>query len=198
MSFHTTPQTDMFRALFDALPASLFVVDRDVIIREANETARQLFSDSEMTFLKRRAGEALNCIHATQTALGCGHAAECRECIIRDSVTEAFQGRRVVRRRAKLEWVRNGQITPIYALITASPFLFEGESLGLLVIEDIGEIAELQRLIPICSICKKVRDDKEAWLRIETYMKELWDVDCSHSLCPECLKNELAKLADRR
>jgi hypothetical protein len=112
-------------------------------------------------------------------------------------VASAFQGKRVERRRAKLEWVRSGQITPIYALITASPFVFDGQALGLLIIEDISEIAELQRMIPICSICKKVRDDKEAWLRIETYLKDHWDVDFTHGLCPECFEREMAKLDDQ-
>jgi hypothetical protein len=62
------------------------------------------------------------------------------------------------------------------------------------VIEDISEIAELQRMIPICCICKKVRDDKESWFRIETYFKENWDVDFSHGLCPECYKIEMDRL----
>jgi hypothetical protein len=192
-----TERPDMFRTLFDALPASVFVVDQDVRIQMVNQTARGFFTDDENTFLKRRAGGALNCIHATETALGCGHAGACRRCIIREAVTNAFQGKRVVRRRTKLEWVSNGRVTPIYALITANPFVFEGEALALLIIEDISEIAELQRMIPICSICKKVRDDKEAWQRIETYLKEHWDVDFTHGLCPECYEEEMAKLGKK-
>ena len=64
----------------------------------------------------------------------------------------------------------------------------------LLVIEDISEIAELQRMIPICSICKKVRDDKKSWFRLEAYFKDHWDVDFSHGYCPECYKSEMEKI----
>ena len=82
----------------------------------------------------------------------------------------------------------------LYVLVTASPFKYQGRSLALLVIEDISELAELWRMIPICSICGKVRDDQESWMRIESYFKEHWDVDFSHSLCPSCLDAEMHKM----
>ncbi len=65
------------------------------------------------------------------------------------------------------------------------------------MVEDISEIAELRRLIPICSVCKKVRDDTESWQRLESYFKDHWDVDFTHGLCPDCHKVELTKLKDR-
>lgn len=107
---------------------------------------------------------------------------------------EAFQGNRVVRRRTKMELIHFRNTIDIYALITASPFSFQDRPLVLLVIEDISEIAELQRMIPICSICKKVRDDKEAWMQVEAYFKNNWDVDFSHGYCPDCLKKEMNKM----
>jgi hypothetical protein len=143
--------------------------------------------------LKRRGGEVLNCLHATDVPEGCGRAPLCKACVIRNSVTEAFQGNRVVRRRKKLEILREGHKTEIYALITASPFYYKKRPLALLVIEDISEIAELQRMIPVCSICKKVRDDQKSWSRFEAYFKEHWDVDFSHGYCPECFKKEMDK-----
>ena len=71
---------------------------------------------------------------------------------------------------------------------------YKGKDYILLVIEDISEIAELQRMIPICSICHKVRGEKETWGQIEAYFKEHWDVDFSHSLCPDCYQEEWDKL----
>ena len=50
----------------------------------------------------------------------------------------------------------------------------------------IDEIQVLKRLIPICSSCKKIRDDKGYWTEIETYMKEHGDLAFSHGICPEC------------
>ncbi|MFO7554162.1 MAG: PAS domain-containing protein [Desulfobacterales bacterium] len=186
--------TDILRSAFDAIPSFIFVVDNDVRIQDYNAAAAELLLLQRSAVLKRRGGEVLNCLHAADVPEGCGRAPLCKDCVIRNSVAEAFQGNRVVRRRKKLEILRDGNKIEIYALITASPFYYKKRLLVLLVIEDISEIAELQRMIPICSICKKVRDDKKSWFRLEAYFKDHWDVDFSHSYCPECYKSEMEKI----
>lgn len=103
-------------------------------------------------------------------------------------------GDRIVRRRMRTELIREAGKLEVYALVTASPFIFEGRQLVLLVIEDISEIAELYRLIPICYVCGKVRDDQASWMRIESYFKTGWGVDFSHGLCPDCFKVEREKV----
>lgn len=45
----------------------------------------------------------------------------------------------------------------------------------------------LSGLLPICSHCKKVRDDHGAWKQIETYITERSNLFFSHGICPECL-----------
>jgi PAS domain-containing protein len=185
---------DILRSVFDAMPSIIFVVDEDVRIQEYNAAAARLMLLEKPDVLKHRGGEALSCLHAADVPDGCGRAPHCKECVIRNSVAEAFQGSRVVRRRTRLEIIRQGNEIEIYTLITASPFRYQERSLVLLVIEDISEIAELRRLIPICSICKKVRDDKASWSRFEAYFKEHWDVDFSHGICPECYNIEMEKL----
>jgi MFS family permease len=44
----------------------------------------------------------------------------------------------------------------------------------------------LRGLLPICSYCKKVRDDKGYWKQIEVYIAANSQADFSHGLCPEC------------
>jgi hypothetical protein len=185
---------DMLMAVFDALPSLVFVVDQDVRIQEYNAAASDLLMAERKTVLKQRAGEILHCIHSSEVPEGCGRAPFCKDCIIRNSVTEAFQGNRVVRRRTRIELIRDAGRIGLYALITASPFFFQDRPLVLLVIEDISEVAELYRMIPICSVCRKVRDDKESWMLVEAYFKDKWDVDFSHGLCPDCYKIESEKV----
>ena len=60
--------------------------------------------------------------------------------------------------------------------------------------EAIKEIKMLSGLLPICSYCKKVRDDKGYWNQIEAYIEEHSDVDFSHSICPECAKEHYPDL----
>lgn len=50
----------------------------------------------------------------------------------------------------------------------------------------LSEIKTLRGIIPICSSCKKIRDDKEHWNQIEMYIKEHSDAEFSHGICPEC------------
>jgi hypothetical protein len=82
----------------------------------------------------------------------------------------------------------------MYGLVTVSLFSFEGKNHALLVIEDISEIAALYRMIFVCPVCGKMQDEEKSWMRVESYFKNSWDVDCSHSYCPECFKNEMDKV----
>jgi len=54
--------------------------------------------------------------------------------------------------------------------------------------EVISEVKTLQGILPICSFCKKIRDDKGAWNRLEKYIHEHSDAAFSHGVCPECAK----------
>jgi hypothetical protein len=187
-------EKNILRKVFDALPSLVFVVDRDLKIQEYNSAAAEVMLAKRTNVIRQRTGEVLHCLHSMEEPGGCGKAPDCKSCVIRNSVTQAFHGNRVVRRRTRMEVFRNGDKLKIYALITASPFSFRGRSLALLVVEDIRELAELQRLIPICSVCRKVRDDKDAWMQVESYFKNSWDVDFSHGYCPECYAIEVAEL----
>lgn len=50
----------------------------------------------------------------------------------------------------------------------------------------VNEIKTLRGILPICSICKQIRDDKGYWNKIEAYIEEHTDVDFSHGICPKC------------
>lgn len=52
----------------------------------------------------------------------------------------------------------------------------------------LSEIRTLRGILPICSFCKKIRDDKGYWNKLEIYFKEHAEVSFSHGYCPECAK----------
>jgi len=54
-------------------------------------------------------------------------------------------------------------------------------------------IRDLQRLLPICSYCKKIRDDKDYWHELDTYMQKYSDYSFSHSICPDCYEIAMEK-----
>jgi len=50
----------------------------------------------------------------------------------------------------------------------------------------LANVKLLTGLLPICSSCKKIRDDKGYWNQIESYIKEHSEAEFSHGICPEC------------
>lgn len=50
----------------------------------------------------------------------------------------------------------------------------------------IAEIKVLSGLLPLCSHCKKIRDDKGYWNQVEAYIEKHSDAEISHSICPQC------------
>ncbi len=52
----------------------------------------------------------------------------------------------------------------------------------------ISEIKTLKGLIPICSWCRKVRDDDGFWKSVETYLEEHSAAEFTHGICEECKK----------
>ncbi len=53
----------------------------------------------------------------------------------------------------------------------------------------VNDIKVLNSLLPICSYCKKVRDDKGYWNQIDAYIEAHTDTEFSHSICQDCAKN---------
>jgi hypothetical protein len=52
----------------------------------------------------------------------------------------------------------------------------------------LSQVKTLSGLLPICSHCKSVRDDKGYWKQIEAYIGKHSDATFSHSICPDCAK----------
>jgi DNA-binding response OmpR family regulator len=50
----------------------------------------------------------------------------------------------------------------------------------------LSHVQQLQGLLPICSYCKKIRDDKKYWHEIEAYITHHSEATFSHGICPDC------------
>lgn len=62
------------------------------------------------------------------------------------------------------------------------------------------QVRQLEAFLPICGYCKKIRDDKNYWQQLESYINARTGTDFSHSVCPECyhsiIQPQLDKLRD--
>lgn len=189
MAHRFSEMEGILTAVLDAIPSPILVVDDDVQIIGYNLAASQLLAQNPELVLRRRAGEILHCLHSTEKPEGCGHAAPCSDCPVRNSVNESVHGQRVVRKKARMQLVSEGQPIELYLLVTTAPFSHEDKPLVLLILEDISELMKLKSILPICANCKSIRNDKEYWQSIENYFKEHLDLDFTHGICPKCAKD---------
>lgn len=56
------------------------------------------------------------------------------------------------------------------------------------------EVKQLSGIVPICSHCKQIRDDKGYWQQVEQYISEHSEAQFSHGFCPACYEKELVKI----
>ena len=54
--------------------------------------------------------------------------------------------------------------------------------------EALSKVKTLSGLIPICSVCKKIRDDEGYWTQVDEYIREHSPVEFSHGICPDCAR----------
>lgn len=52
----------------------------------------------------------------------------------------------------------------------------------------LAEVKQISGLLPICSSCKNIRDDKGYWQKVESYISDRSQAQFSHGLCPDCVE----------
>jgi PAS domain S-box-containing protein len=70
----------------------------------------------------------------------------------------------------------------------------EREKLVLELQKALAEVKTLRQILPICSYCRRVRDDDDYWQTVEAYISETTQTRFSHSICPTCYTEELEPL----
>jgi DNA-binding response OmpR family regulator len=58
----------------------------------------------------------------------------------------------------------------------------------------LADVRRLQGLLPICSYCKKVRNEANYWQQVESYITTHSDLELSHSVCPTCLERVMREI----
>ena len=66
--------------------------------------------------------------------------------------------------------------------------------------EALKRVKQLQGLLPICSYCKKIRNDRNYWEQVDAYVAGHSEAQFSHGVCPDCfelyLRPQLERLGD--
>lgn len=59
----------------------------------------------------------------------------------------------------------------------------------------LARVKQLEGIIPICSYCKKIRDDQKTWHQLESYISDHSEARFSHGICPHCAEDQMKILA---
>ncbi|HTX18093.1 MAG TPA: response regulator [Bacteroidota bacterium] len=55
------------------------------------------------------------------------------------------------------------------------------------------EIRQLEEIIPVCTYCRRIREEDDTWVSIETHIKQKTDTSFSHTICPDCYEQHVQK-----
>jgi len=179
---------DYFRILFETTPIPVTIVDHDARIRDSNPAACGLIGPDRRHALGSPCGNAFHCVHADRHPDGCGHAEHCRNCVVRNTVIECSRDRKTLRRKGRMSVEDGGSARELELSVTTAPFSYDGEPLVLLILQDITELVQLRRILPVCSHCRMVRTDRGYWESVEDYIMKHSDLLLSHSVCDSCME----------
>jgi len=57
-------------------------------------------------------------------------------------------------------------------------------------------VGQLEGLLPICSYCKRIRDEAERWAQVDDYVSRHTDAQFTHGICPDCYEHHLKPQLD--
>ena len=172
--FETTVVHDGLAAwehLTSSNPASLAIVDWEMPGLEGPELCRRVRSDTERAHLYLILLTARN----SSTDLVAGLEAGADDYLIKPVDLNELKARvqvgvRVVSLQARLA----EEVTELQATL--------------------DNVRRLRGLLPICAYCKRIRDDRNYWQRVEVYVSEHTDATFTHGICPSCLEEAKAHL----
>jgi len=78
------------------------------------------------------------------------------------------------------------QMQALQALSRQVLSLLELRRISTHLADALDQVKTLQRLLPICAWCKRIRDDRGYWDQVEGYIHRTTGIDFTHGICPEC------------
>ena len=179
-------------SMFDAIQDGIIVLDRDLTVVRVNRWMEKKYA-SEMpltgkkcyTVFQKRQDPCIECpciiafekgkLHSqvlpypsAQSPTGWFEVSAFRLKDVDGKVTGAIEHVKDITKRKRIEKEREKLIKELQ--------------------EALKEIKTLRGILPLCSFCKKIRDDKGYWEQVDVYIHKHSQADISHGICPECMK----------
>jgi PAS domain S-box-containing protein len=184
---------ERFRRIFEDGPLGMLIADPDYRVLKANKALCEMLGYTEAELKGRSIGEIT---HAEDMEKSVGLSKQ----LLHGEVPLFRLEKRYVKKNGDLLWVnltvtaiRGQEGKELYALGMVENIsrrkLAEQERERL--VRDLQQALDnaktLHGLLPMCAWCKKIRNDKGYWQKVETYVQEHSDASFTHGICPECL-----------
>ena len=176
------------RQIIETMTDALLVIDKDGIVRVANAAASKLFGYSVDQLLGKSLSMTLGntpFVEALKTSIFYYHS-------YNPELMYITPQRNTHELRLSVSPIQDSTRQPIATVCVFHDITdrklaeMEREKLIKELQNSLAEIKTLRGIIPICSVCKKIRDDKGYWKQVETYIQDHSEAEFSHSICPEC------------
>jgi len=153
----------------------IIIVDSNGVVRFANPAAEVLFSCKAEEFLGQLFGFPVVAGETTELDIVHGKAGK----IIAEM--------RVV----EMDWVGKRAYLASLRDVTERKKAEEERKKMILQLQDaLEKVKTLSGLLPICSFCKKIRDDKGYWNKLEAYIETRSEAEFTHTMCQECARKQ--------
>ncbi len=175
------------QAIFDASPVGVLLVDEETQITRVNDVIAQLAGKDAAELLGRQPGDGLCCVVAAQTPAGCGHAAACRACPVRNTIARVLKEGLGIRNAEAAMWlVIAGEAKQFYFAVSAAPLELEGTRHALVTLVDITQQkraeTELMETIAALESANKALEDFNQIAESATRAKSEFLANMSHEI----------------
>jgi PAS domain S-box-containing protein len=190
---HTQAETEMllekYTDLYDFAPIGYFTLGRDGTIRKMNLTGARLLGVERSRVGNRRFGFLISeksrpSFNAFIEKTFVGKAREFFEVTIQKDGTSPL----IVRIEALVSDDGEECRAVVLDITERKRAEEEREKLIKELQEAAAKIKILNRMLPICTSCKKIRDDKGYWEQVEVYIRDHSETEFTHGICPDCFK----------
>lgn len=101
-----------------------------------------------------------------------------------------YHSRACINQRQRDQALRALRESQEQLLASNASLLVVNQKLG----EALSQVRQLSGLLPMCAYCKRVRDDRNYWSQIESYLSEHSDLQLSHGVCGDCYEKQARDL----
>ena len=181
---------ERYRTLSEAAYDMIYIVNRNDIVEYVNTSAAELFNRRPEEIV----GKIRTSLFLPNVSIGQQRSLQSvfETGVPKHVESKAAYNEQVIWLSTWLVPMRDdaGQITAVMGVsrdITNRKWLEEDKQKLLHKLQEaLSQVKTLSGLLPICSVCKKIRDDNGYWQQVENYIQRHTDATFTHGVCPDC------------